>query len=102
MACTRDSLGFAMKATNMVIDGKNVPIFKSPKTDDGTKKSSKGLLCVMNSIDIDDNSEKLVLYSDVSRELENTGLLTTLYKDGKFYKHETLVEIRNRVANKTI
>jgi nicotinamide phosphoribosyltransferase len=41
---TRDTLGFAMKAT--AING--TPIFKDPKTDSGTKKSARGLLTVQN------------------------------------------------------
>ena len=42
---TRDSQGWAMKATYCEIDGKGVEIFKEPKTDLG-KKSAKGLLRV--------------------------------------------------------
>lgn len=89
---TRDTLGFAMKMTNIVKDGKEIPLFKDPKTDNGTKKSAKGLLRVVR----DDNGD-FVLENNVTREQEQTGELTTLYKDGRFYKHETLEEIRNRI-----
>lgn len=44
---TRDTLGWAMKATYAEINGKGVDLFKDPKTDDGTKKSAKGLLKVV-------------------------------------------------------
>lgn len=43
---SRDSLGFAMKATWCQVNGEGREIFKDPKTDDGTKKSLKGLICV--------------------------------------------------------
>ncbi len=44
---TRDTLGWAIKATYAEIDGKGVNLFKDPKTDDGTKKSATGLLKVV-------------------------------------------------------
>ena len=43
---TRDSLGFAMKATSVTINGVEKAIFKDPITDDGTKKSAKGRVVV--------------------------------------------------------
>lgn len=43
---TRDTYGFAMKATAIEKDGKIIPIFKKPITDSGTKHSRKGLLAV--------------------------------------------------------
>lgn len=45
---SRDSLGFAMKATWCQVNGEGREIFKDPKTDDGTKKSLKGLICVQS------------------------------------------------------
>lgn len=41
---TRDTYGFAMKATGAIIEGEEVHLFKDPITDDGTKKSFKGFL----------------------------------------------------------
>ncbi|MGJ8733656.1 MAG: nicotinate phosphoribosyltransferase, partial [Cellulophaga sp.] len=41
---TRDTFGFAMKATYGEVNGEGREIFKDPITDDGTKKSAKGLL----------------------------------------------------------
>ena len=41
---TRDTFGFAMKATYGEVNGKGRAIFKNPQTDDGTKISAKGLL----------------------------------------------------------
>lgn len=42
---TRDTFGFAMKATWMQIDGKSVDIYKAPKTD-SSKQSAKGRVAV--------------------------------------------------------
>lgn len=39
---TRDTWGFAMKATGATINGVEHALFKDPVTDDGTKKSFKG------------------------------------------------------------
>lgn len=96
---TRDTLGFAMKATNITKDGVDIPLFKDPKTDNGTKKSAKGLLAVRMRLD---DTNTFVLLNNVSREYEQSGALTTLFKDGKFYKHETLEEIRNRVLGMNV
>lgn len=43
---TRDTFGFAMKATYGEVNGVGRNIFKEPKTDGGTKKSAKGILVV--------------------------------------------------------
>ena len=55
---TRDTFGFALKATHAVIDDKEMFIFKDPKTDkDNFKKSQKGMCYVYK--DGDD-----ILYKD--------------------------------------
>jgi len=43
---TRDNQGGAVKSTAVEINGELVEIFKDPVTDDGTKKSAKGLMGV--------------------------------------------------------
>lgn len=48
---TRDTYGFAVKATAGVVNGEYRPIFKDPKTDSGTKKSLKGFLAVVREND---------------------------------------------------
>lgn len=90
---TRDTLGFAMKATNITRNGVDIPLFKDPKTDNGTKKSAKGLLYVGRT-----EFNTLILENDVSRKRETAGELTTLFLNGSFVKHETLEEIHNRVS----
>jgi nicotinamide phosphoribosyltransferase len=88
---SRDTLGYAMKATNIIKNGESIPLFKDPKTDNGTKKSAKGLLKVIK------NNGKLQLIDNVSREDESLGELTTLFLDGKFMKHQSFDEIRKLV-----
>jgi nicotinamide phosphoribosyltransferase len=104
---TRDTFGFAMKATYVefkkefyttsesvgtgyVIEGRE--IFKDPITDDGTKKSATGLLCVEEL-----DGGNLGLYDKVSWNTENTGLLQTIYFNGQFENETTLTEIRKKL-----
>jgi len=48
---TRDTYGFAMKATAIERGGQVIPIFKDPKTDSGMKRSRKGILAVYKADD---------------------------------------------------
>lgn len=89
---TRDTFGFAMKATYGEVNGEGREIFKDPITDDGTKRSKKGLLCVME----DDNSN-VVCYDGCSWEQEGKGMLKSVFKDSKLIKETNLEEIRNRL-----
>jgi nicotinamide phosphoribosyltransferase len=106
---TRDTFGFAMKATYVeleeisgvsigevgTMDVKNTigrEIFKDPITDDGTKKSATGLLHVTKH-----NENGYMLVDKVSWETEGNGELQTIYKDGKFYNETTLTEIRQQL-----
>jgi len=86
---TRDTFGFAMKATYGEVNGEGRPIFKDPKTDDGTKKSAKGLLKLTR-----DAAGELQMEEMVSAKEEQEGLLETVYKDGKLTKECTLAGIR--------
>ncbi len=88
---TRDTFGFAMKATYVELNGVGREIFKDPITDDGTKKSATGLLCV------EEHDGKIGLYDKVQWATEATGLLQTIYRDGQYENQVTLTEIRNRL-----
>lgn len=105
---TRDTFGFAMKATyvelevptfgefadqglNTEIVGKE--IFKDPITDDGTKKSATGLLAVFEN----DNDGSYQLYDHCNWETEKKGELKTIYMNGDFHNQTTLTEIRERL-----
>lgn len=85
---TRDTFGFAMKATYGIVNGEAKEIFKDPLTDGGVKKSAKGLLCV--------NSD-LTLSECVNEEEERGGLLQTVFLNGNALNKTTLAEIRARI-----
>ena len=75
---TRDTFGFAMKATSVVVNGVITPIFKDPVTDNGVKKSAKGLLRVEKS------GNDFVLFDNVTQDAEYGGELKPIYIDGCF------------------
>ena len=85
---TRDTFGFAMKATFGVINGVAKNIWKDPVTDSGLKKSAKGLLRV---------NEDLTLSEEVTLEQSETGLLKLVFRDGKLLRDFTLQEIRDKL-----
>lgn len=89
---TRDTFGFAVKATYSVVNDKAVNIFKDPKTD-SKKKSAKGLLKVEK-----DENGKFVLLDQVSQSEEKEGLLQTIFKDGELLNRVTLDTIRGRLS----
>lgn len=91
---TRDSLGFAMKATYVEINGVGKAIYKDPITDSGTKKSAKGLLRV------EKESNNFRLYDYQSTEEEKLGELSTVYLDGHIVMPQSITTIRNRLHSK--
>ncbi len=90
---TRDSLGFAMKATCGTVDGKLIPIFKDPKTDSGTKKSAKGLLAV-NLVDGEYVLKQNCTWADVK---SSDNKLNIVFQDGELKNLTTLDDIRERI-----
>jgi nicotinamide phosphoribosyltransferase len=90
---TRDTFGFAMKATYGEVNGVGRDIFKDPKTDDGTKKSAKGLMQVYR----DPVTNKLRLKDQCSWEEEKAGELKPVFRDGKLLVDWNLNEIRDKV-----
>lgn len=91
---TRDTFGFAMKATWGQVNGEPKDIFKNPKTDSGFKKSAKGLLMVY-----DDNGT-IKLKDQCSGSEEDSGLLLTVFENGKLVKETSLCDIRARLSSK--
>jgi nicotinamide phosphoribosyltransferase len=88
---TRDTFGFAMKATYVEVNGEGREIFKDPITDDGTKKSATGLLRITTGEDG---------YKLVDRQTwagENASIMNSIYVDGEFHNTTTLSEIRERL-----
>lgn len=89
---TRDTYGFAMKATYGEVNGEARNIFKDPKTDDGTKKSAKGLLAVFKE------NDTLLLKDECTWEEEKQGLLQPVFENGKVVNEQSLSEIRERIS----
>jgi nicotinamide phosphoribosyltransferase len=92
---TRDTFGFALKATHAVIDGEERFIFKDPKTDSSNfKKSQKGMCYVYKE-------GQDILYKDkltIKEQAEyKDNLLEMVFKDGELIKDYSLSEIRNRL-----
>lgn len=89
---TRDTFGFAMKATYGEVNGEGRAIFKDPITDDGTKKSAKGLLQVYK-----DANGQYQLKDQCTWEEERLGELKEVFRDGKLLVNQSLAEIRARL-----
>lgn len=96
---TRDTFGMAVKATyGKMEDGREIKIFKNPKTDtDHFKKSQRGLCIVKKQGDdlvcVDDLLERE--YNDMSGDNQ----MITVYRNGQIMHQETLNTIRNRLHN---
>jgi len=88
---TRDTFGFAMKATYGEVNGEGRAIFKDPVTDDGTKKSAKGLMQLRWE------NGRYQLLDDVSREEEMEGELQEVFRDGKLLVELSLADIRKNI-----
>lgn len=89
---TRDTLGFAMKATVGIVNGETRLIIKDPKTDTGMKKSAKGFLSVMF-----DEKGELYLKDEATPIEMAKSLLTPVFKDGKVLRFQSIAEIRHRI-----
>ncbi len=89
---TRDTLGFAMKATAGAVCGEVREIFKDPKTDKGLKKSAKGFI----SVGLLDG--EYILLDQVSHAVaQSRGHLLEVFRDGKLRHEHTLSEVRARI-----
>lgn len=90
---TRDTFGFAVKATYTVVNGKEIPIFKDPKTD-SNKKSAKGLLYVGIN-----EAGDYYLEDNVSIERHEcpTNQLKVRFLNGSFFNQTTLEAIRAKL-----
>jgi nicotinamide phosphoribosyltransferase len=118
---TRDTLGFAAKGAWFEVaenrthndNGRETEweekvsynIYKDPVTDDGTKKSLKGLLQVFNNNPncqgnemLFDGNDDFKVNTECTPEEESGGILQLIYEDGKFYNQITLTEIRERLS----
>ena len=94
---TRDSLGYALKATYAKINGVETFIQKDPKTDTANlKKSLTGKVAVV----IDKDSEEIKVIDHLTDEQEKNyqhNLLRTIFKDGKLYNEVTLRDVKDNL-----
>lgn len=94
---TRDTFGFALKSSFVIIDGEEKQIFKAPKTDtDGFKKSLKGRAVVLESDGELIVKDGLGLTTE-KQEFDN--LLEVVYINGTLIIDQTLQEIRDKVSS---
>lgn len=92
---TRDTFGMAVKATYGVVNGKEIQIFKDPKTDtDHFKKSLKGMCYVTKDV----NDELVYVDGLMDHAAHSDGnLLQTVFRDGNMVKEYSLKEVRDRL-----
>lgn len=86
---TRDTFGFAAKGAWFEAHGVGYNIYKDPVTDDGTKKSLRGRICV---------NADMTVTQECGEMGEISGILQPIYLNGEFLNETTLTEIRGRIA----
>jgi nicotinamide phosphoribosyltransferase len=87
---TRDTYGFALKSTAVIVDGEYRAIWKDPKTDNGTKKSQKGFVVVNPDLTYTDKLTP-------QEYAEHKNALQVVFKDGTSQNAQTFKEIRERL-----
>ena len=87
---SRDTLGFAIKATYVEVNGEPREIEKDPVTDH-KKKSLKGMLCLKKE------GNEYLTKDQCSAAEEADSLLQVVYRDGKLMKETSLTAIRELV-----
>lgn len=87
---TRDTFGFAVKSTYGVVNGEGREIFKDPVTDNGVKKSARGLLKVVRK-------DGVLTLVDQLPNMNGQDEMHTVFRDGELLVDETLATIRGRV-----
>lgn len=97
---TRDTFGFAMKATYAVVNGEERMLFKDPKTDDGTKKSQRGMVAVTyDTASGFITQDGLTETSYKEQELEELDFLQVVFEDGNLKREQPLSKIRYLLKN---
>lgn len=98
---TRDTFGFAMKATAIERNGEIIPIFKDPKTDSGLKKSRKGILAVYKAEDWTPENNNWVCKENATlQELQNCDMIK-VFEDSQSFNFEDFKTIKNRVRTQS-
>jgi nicotinamide phosphoribosyltransferase len=89
---TRDTFGFAIKATWGQVNGQGREIFKDPITDKGDKKSAAGLLR------IEETENGFELFDRQTPEQEQQGALDIVFENGKIIKKTSFADIKAKLA----
>ena len=93
---TRDTFSSCIKACDAIINGKEYPIFKDPKTDretgDGFKKSQRGA-CRVFLKDGELTYEDGLTYEE---SLKNN-IMRPIFRDGKLLVDYTIIQLRNQL-----
>lgn len=88
---TRDTNGFAVKATWAQINGVEHQLYKDPKTDDGMKKSARGLIAIVPM----DGKLYMIDKNDVrSHAAIDNNLLQAVWSNGSFLRRQSLESVR--------
>lgn len=86
---SRDTLGFAIKATYVEVNGEQREIEKDPITD-SKKKSHKGLMYLV------ENDGQYTTIDQCTAEQEKAGLLKIVFLNGQMVGRTSLAEIKSR------
>lgn len=89
---TRDTDQYAVKATFAVVDGKEVIIYKKPKTGDGMKNSAAGRVVVKKTA----NNKFVLVDRATEKDIKNSEL-KEVFRNGKLLIEYSLSDIRNRI-----
>jgi len=90
---TRDTIGSAIKATYGCVNGEYRELFKDPKTDNGVKKSARGLIRIEGN-----DEDGFTQFDQQSLDEVTKGLLRPVFYEGKYIDHgDTISVIRERL-----
>jgi nicotinamide phosphoribosyltransferase len=87
-----------MKATYAVVNGEERFLFKDPKTDDGTKRSLRGLVAV---VDVDGELQFRDGLNQAEYDAHYAAIdqLEDVFVDGKLVRDQSLAEIRDILSS---
>lgn len=94
---TRDTYGFAMKATAVRINGKLINIFKKPVTDNSGKASHKGIPAVYRTTESTEENPKYFVQQESKPEQLDNCAFNKVFSNGDLLVYQTFDEIRKRV-----
>lgn len=87
---TRDTFGFAVKATAGSVNGEIREIYKAPKTDNGVKNSARGLLAVFR-----DEAGRFYCKEQATWAEVRGCAFDPVFSDGRLIRTQSLGEIRS-------